>query len=105
MALLSELDPAAICDRYRIFTDEQRRASLELQWPHAVETINENGRSPIVLICEHASNHIPAEYAGLGLDASEVTRHIAWDIGAANLTVPCPGNSMRPRSSVPIHGC
>jgi len=61
-------------------------ASLELQWPHAVETINENGRSPIVLICEHASNHIPAEYAGLGLDASEVTRHIAWDIGAANLT-------------------
>lgn len=61
-------------------------ASVELQWPHAVETINENGHSPIMLICEHASNHIPAEYAGLGLEASQITRHIAWDIGAANLT-------------------
>ena len=61
-------------------------ASVELQWPHAVETINENGRSPIVLICEHASNHMPTEYAGLGLEASQITRHIAWDIGAANLT-------------------
>jgi predicted N-formylglutamate amidohydrolase len=60
--------------------------SPEMGWPRAVETLNENGRSPIVLVCEHASNYIPLEYAGLGLDAAHLTRHIAWDIGAANLT-------------------
>jgi predicted N-formylglutamate amidohydrolase len=56
------------------------------QWPEAVEVLNEEGRSPIVLICEHASNYIPAEYAGLGLPATELSRHIAWDIGAADVT-------------------
>ncbi|HEY5757501.1 MAG TPA: N-formylglutamate amidohydrolase [Steroidobacter sp.] len=55
-------------------------------WPGAVETLNENGRSPFVLICEHASNHIPAEYNQLGLGDKELARHIAWDIGAANVT-------------------
>lgn len=55
-------------------------------WPAAVEILNEHGRSPFVLICEHASNHIPAEYDKLGLDPKELTRHIAWDIGAADVT-------------------
>ena len=55
-------------------------------WPAAVEILHEHGRSPFVLICEHASNHIPAEYDKLGLDDKELTRHIAWDIGAADVT-------------------
>lgn len=55
-------------------------------WPPAVEILNDTGRSPFVLICEHASNHIPAEYGKLGLDDKELARHIAWDIGAANVT-------------------
>lgn len=55
-------------------------------WPPAVEILNDTGRSPFVLICEHASNHIPAEYGKLGLDDRELVRHIAWDIGAAEVT-------------------
>lgn len=55
-------------------------------WPPAAEILNDAGRSPFVLICEHASNHIPAEYAKLGLDDKELVRHIAWDIGAAEVT-------------------
>ncbi len=55
-------------------------------WPEPIEIVNEGGLSDIVLICEHASNHIPAEYAGLGLGAVDLTRHIAWDIGAAAVT-------------------
>jgi predicted N-formylglutamate amidohydrolase len=55
------------------------------QWPVAVESLNETGQSPVVLLCEHASNFIPAEYAGLGLATSELQRHIAWDIGAAGV--------------------
>jgi predicted N-formylglutamate amidohydrolase len=55
-------------------------------WPDPVEVVNERGRSPFVLICEHASNYIPAEYIGLGLPREDLVRHIAWDIGAADLT-------------------
>jgi predicted N-formylglutamate amidohydrolase len=43
---------------------------------------NPTGRSPILLICEHASNHLPARYGTLGLDAGQLESHIAWDPGA-----------------------
>lgn len=41
--------------------------------------------APCLIICDHASNHVPADLAGLGLAASDLERHIAWDIGAAAL--------------------
>ena len=52
--------------------------------PPAYRVVNESGRSPYVLICEHASNFMPPRYNGLGLPESELRRHIAWDIGAAD---------------------
>jgi predicted N-formylglutamate amidohydrolase len=55
-------------------------------WPDAIEVLNPSGVSDVVLVCEHASNHIPAEYAGLGLTPHDLSRHIAWDIGAAEVT-------------------
>ncbi len=51
--------------------------------PPAVTVANEAGTSPIVLLCEHASNFIPARYAGLGLSEADLQRHIAYDPGAA----------------------
>ena len=36
----------------------------------------------IVLVCEHASNHIPANWGDLGLTAGQRKAHIAWDPGA-----------------------
>ncbi|MEW9807901.1 N-formylglutamate amidohydrolase [Mesorhizobium sp. ZMM04-5] len=57
----------------------------EADWPPPVEILNESGASDIVLICEHASNHIPASFERLGLAPSELQRHIAWDIGAAEV--------------------
>jgi len=53
--------------------------------PAPVRVLNEAGASPYVLLCEHASRFIPEEYKGLGLAAEDLTRHIAWDIGAANV--------------------
>ena len=38
-----------------------------------------------MLLCEHASAHLPERYAGLGLPAADRLRHIAWDIGALEL--------------------
>jgi predicted N-formylglutamate amidohydrolase len=53
--------------------------------PPAVEVVNPGGTSRVVLTCEHASNFIPHSYGRLGLPESELTRHIAWDIGAAQV--------------------
>jgi predicted N-formylglutamate amidohydrolase len=53
--------------------------------PPAVTALDGGGSSPYVLLCEHASNHIPEAYAGLGLRPRDLERHIAWDIGAADL--------------------
>lgn len=37
----------------------------------------------LVILCDHASNALPAEYGTLGLAPEELQRHIAYDIGAA----------------------
>ena len=49
---------------------------------NSVRVTNPGGLSPFVLTCDHASNFIPVEYATLGLDASGLKRHIAWDTGS-----------------------
>ena len=41
---------------------------------------------PILLVCDHASRVIPRSLGTLGLAADALSRHIAWDIGAAELT-------------------
>ncbi len=53
---------------------------------HPAHIINEHGTSPIVLICEHASNVIPESLNNLGLSHADRQRHIAWDIGAEGVS-------------------
>lgn len=40
----------------------------------------------LLLLCDHAGNAFPPEYGTLGLPASQLERHIAYDIGAAGVT-------------------
>jgi len=49
------------------------------------ELINRNGKSPIVLVCEHASNRVPVGLENLGLTAAQLLTHVAWDPGALDL--------------------
>lgn len=51
-----------------------------------VSTYKGNLSSPIVFICEHASNHIPAKFHNLGLSDDFLKTHVAWDIGACQLS-------------------
>jgi predicted N-formylglutamate amidohydrolase len=44
------------------------------------------GRSPFVLIADHAGQQVPAALADLGLPQAELDRHIGWDIGIAGVT-------------------
>lgn len=46
---------------------------------------NSAGRAPVLLLCEHASNMVPAVFGSLGLDAATLQEHVAWDIGALAL--------------------
>jgi predicted N-formylglutamate amidohydrolase len=43
---------------------------------------NRRGAGAFVILCDHASNFIPAEYGTLGLTPAERVSHIAWDPGA-----------------------
>jgi predicted N-formylglutamate amidohydrolase len=53
--------------------------------PAPFEAVEGQATSPFVLLCDHASPRIPRALESLGLPAHELTRHIAWDIGAAGL--------------------
>lgn len=46
---------------------------------------NPGGASPFVLTCDHYGRLIPPSLGALGLTESELTRHIAWDIGIAGV--------------------
>jgi predicted N-formylglutamate amidohydrolase len=50
-----------------------------------VHEVNAEGRSPFLLTCDHYGRLIPPALGDLGLPASELTRHIAWDIGIAGV--------------------
>lgn len=44
---------------------------------------NRDGRSPFLLLGDHAGRAIPRALGDLGVPAAEMDRHIAWDIGIA----------------------
>jgi predicted N-formylglutamate amidohydrolase len=50
-----------------------------------VEEYSAAGRSPFLLTCDHYGRLIPNTLGDLGLSESELTRHIAWDIGIAGV--------------------
>ncbi|MBS9715590.1 N-formylglutamate amidohydrolase [Pseudohalocynthiibacter aestuariivivens] len=50
-----------------------------------VEVLNPDGVGPVVLVCEHASAHIPEAYNNLGLSPATRDSHAVWDPGARAL--------------------
>jgi predicted N-formylglutamate amidohydrolase len=53
--------------------------------PGAVVEYRTEGRSPFMLVCDHAGRRIPRTLHNLGLSEAEVARHIGWDIGIAGV--------------------
>ena len=47
--------------------------------------VRPKGASPLLLVCEHASNAMPAQFDQLGLDDITLQSHIAFDPGALDL--------------------
>lgn len=72
--------PPLVADSYEIVPAECLSSAC---WPS--DTVD--GLPPLapILLCDHAGNALPPGYGTLGLPTSQLTRHIAYDIGAAGV--------------------
>ncbi|MDA0228604.1 MAG: N-formylglutamate amidohydrolase [Proteobacteria bacterium] len=61
-------------------------ARLNANDPPPFTRFNPVGGSRFLLTCDHASRAVPGHMNGLGLTEGDLSRHIAWDIGAAAVT-------------------
>ncbi|HLO75698.1 MAG TPA: N-formylglutamate amidohydrolase [Magnetospirillum sp.] len=59
---------------------------LDQPEPAPFERIDGRDDADMLLICDHASAVIPSHYAELGLATADRFAHVAWDIGAAEVT-------------------
>jgi predicted N-formylglutamate amidohydrolase len=66
--------------------DAPQQTLLTANDPPPVAVYNANGRSPFLLVADHAGNIFPRALGRLGISAAEATRHIALDIGIAKLS-------------------
>ena len=58
---------------------------LDAAEPPPVRVLRERGDSPFLIAVDHAGRLMPRRLGTLGLPDSELTRHIAWDIGIAGV--------------------
>lgn len=61
-------------------------ADAEMSDKMPYEVVEGNSDAHMIFLCDHASNYVPLELAGLGLNKHVFDRHIAYDIGVAELT-------------------
>lgn len=62
------------------------QATIDSKQTEAVDVVGGDAACGVVVLCDHATNHLPPEYGTLGLAAGELDRHIAYDIGAQAVT-------------------
>jgi len=60
---------------------------LESNEPPAFRVVRPHGGSPYFLTCDHAGARVPHRLGSLGVSAADMERHIAWDIGAADVAI------------------
>ena len=70
---------------YRADTAGSALSLLAPDEPAPFESLNDGGGAPLLVICDHASAFIPRALGSLGLDRAHLARHIALDIGAAEV--------------------
>jgi predicted N-formylglutamate amidohydrolase len=64
----------------------EHHLSLAPDEPTPVRVLRPDGSAEFVLAADHAGRLIPRALGTLGIPESELTRHIAWDIGIAGVT-------------------
>jgi predicted N-formylglutamate amidohydrolase len=61
--------------------NEMPDSLLAADEPAPATVHNEHGRSPFLIVADHAGNSMPRALGRLGVSQTECERHIAWDIG------------------------
>ena len=64
---------------------QKQLEARKFQMVQVFEIINKDGRAPVLLVCEHACNHVPEHFDNLGISTDALDSHIAWDPGALNV--------------------
>lgn len=64
---------------------EKPESLLAADEPAPVAVDHADGKSPFLLVADHAGNAIPRALGTLGVAEAERARHIAWDIGIAGV--------------------
>lgn len=59
---------------------------LHVDEPAPFEVIEGTGRSPFLFTADHAGRYLPRSLGDLGVPETELKRHIAWDIGIAEVS-------------------
>ncbi|TPW30311.1 N-formylglutamate amidohydrolase [Pararhizobium mangrovi] len=62
-------------------------SETETPFDELPEVLFRDAEGPGLIVCEHASNWIPARYNRLGLDSLALDSHAAWDPGARDIAV------------------
>ncbi len=55
--------------------------------PPPFSVVNERGKAPLLLLCDHASKAVPKALGSLGISEAELSRHIGWDIGGLDTAI------------------
>jgi predicted N-formylglutamate amidohydrolase len=63
-----------------------RQSRIEAAAAESFEVLAGRADAGLILLCDHAANALPAGYGTLGLPEAQLKRHIAYDIGAAEVT-------------------
>ena len=59
---------------------------LQVGEPAPFEVLESDGQSPFLFTADHAGRYLPKCLGNLGVAESELGRHIAWDIGIAEVS-------------------
>ena len=70
----------------KIENKELRETLLAPDEPTPFAILNADAILPVLLVCDHASNLVPAALRGLGLETNILDLHIAYDIGAGEVS-------------------
>lgn len=63
-----------------------RKQLVTTQEAGVFEVLEVEPSMPVLLVCDHASRRIPDALQNLGVDEQYLSSHVAWDIGAADVT-------------------
>ena len=67
-------------------SSEIRKTLLSVDETSSYATLNPNSITPVLLVCDHASNRFPKSLGTMGLDYLDRVSHITFDIGSRATT-------------------